>query len=85
MLYKFPPNPTKLIKKAEVLKQISWEKAGTIYKNQQDLLTLQLTKNESMIKSNLESISEYNQQHFENFSFQEFWLLASLSYIENMK
>ena len=67
MLYKFPPNPTKLIKKAEVLKQISWEKAGTIYKNQQDFLTLQLTKNESMIKSILESISEYNQQHFENF------------------
>ena len=85
MLYKFPPNLTKLIKKAEVLKQISWEKAGTIYKNQQDFLTLQLTKNESMIKSILESISEYNQQHFENFSFQEFWLLASLSYIENMK
>ena len=38
-----------------------------------------------MIKSILESILEHNLQHLENFSFEEFWLLASLSYIEYTK
>ena len=47
----YHPKPTRLIKKAEILKQISWEKAGAIYKNPKELSTLQLTKNKSMIQS----------------------------------
>ena len=42
--YEYLPKPTKLIKRAEILKQISWEKAGAIYKNPQELSTLQLTR-----------------------------------------
>ena len=83
LTYEEPP-------KAEILKQISWEKAGAIYKNQQELSTLQLTKNESMVQSMLES-AEYWSKSIKyralpvKFSFQEFWLLASRNYIENMK
>ena len=88
--YQDLPRPTRLIKKAEILNQISWEKAGAIYKNPQELFTLQLRKNESMIQSILESAEhwsksiEYRLQPVK-LSFPEFWLLASLNYIENMK
>ena len=88
--YKDLPKPARLIKKAEILKQISWEKAGAIYKNPQELSTLQLTKNESMIQSILESAEHWSESIeyrllLVKLSFQEFWLLASLNYIENIK
>ena len=88
--YEYLPKPTKLIKRAEILKQISWEKAGAIYKNPQELSTLQLTKNASMIQSILKSGEHWNESTeyrllFVKLSFQECWLLASLNYIENIK
>ena len=88
--YEYLPKPTKLIKRAEILKQISWEKAGAIYKNPQELSTLQLTKNKSMIQSILKSAEHWSETTeyrilLVKLSFQEFWLLASLNYIENIK
>ena len=88
--YEYLPKPTKLIKRAEILMQISWEKAGAIYKNPQELSTLQLPKNASMIQSILKSGEHWNESTeyrllFVKISFQECWLLASLNYIENIK
>ena len=88
--YEYLPKPTKLIKRAEILMQISWEKAGAIYKNPQELSTLQLTKNKSMIQSILKSAEHWSETTeyrilLVKLSFQEFWLLASLNYIENIK